>query len=645
MANRSDRADLVVGIDFGMTCTGVAYTYGPEWSDPKTIQRWPGKLGHEVRNKVDTSISYDLRSGQPTTWGFLCNPDDERYEYNSLFKLYLDPYHKDHGPNPPSTEDARQWYRDYLVFLYSNLMRHFADIIPKFASKSVDFVFSVPVTWRNNPGMVAELEAIIRSAGFGSRGMDSAGIYLTEAEAAAIFASHGSISRGDVFLVCDAGGGTTDLNVLRVESATRGSYELTPLSWTEGAAIGSTLIDFRIRSIIKDRLAAVHDQLKDDIEEVTTQMMQDKFETFKCSFGSPGMDVPRLIMPIPDVPAGLDFPDSCIEDSKLTIARSELQAVFDDQIDKMCTLIDKQLQIVRDRHSAEAVSYLILSGGLGSSRYVQNSIRSRYEKGSGRALAGGDMQVLGSSEPQLAVCHGLVAARMQANMGGMDVFANRCCPVSFGILSRELYDPTRHIGEKVVQDPHDNRRWAEGQINWILKQGQIVRADYGVSERYCIKIAMGREMEPWRTHIVQSSLPAHQLPRSMRHGGASIVCSIETVLHARDMKRKNRHWYNFRDEYNRAEFEIRMIVGTGLRFEIWSADGMIRSRNQDEIAVQWAPPNQEEHNRLTMSPAPAYQPPSPTELPPMSPVMAELDAGDFSWPNVAEAPADLPRYA
>lgn len=63
--------DMVVGVDFGMTCSGmqricflylslkpvvgVAWSSGPEWPDPKTIQRWPGKLGHELRNKVDTS--------------------------------------------------------------------------------------------------------------------------------------------------------------------------------------------------------------------------------------------------------------------------------------------------------------------------------------------------------------------------------------------------------------------------------------------------------------------------------------------------------------------------------------------------------------------------------------------------------------
>lgn len=183
------------------------------------------------------------------------------------------------------------------------------------------FVFSVPVTWRNNPGMVAELEATIRSAGFGSRGLDSAGIYLTEAEAAAIYASRGSINRGEVFLVCDAGGGTTDLNVLRVESTVRGNYELLPLSWTEGAAIGSTLIDFKIGSMIKERLSAISNHLQGDVDEITTKMMQDKFETFKCSFGSSGMDVPRLIMPIPDVLAGLNVPEVGIEDSKLTITR------------------------------------------------------------------------------------------------------------------------------------------------------------------------------------------------------------------------------------------------------------------------------------------------------------------------------------
>ncbi len=52
------------------------------------------------------------------------------------------------------------------------------------------------------------------------------------------------------------------------------------------------------------------------------------------------------------------------------------------------------------------------------------------------------------------------------------------------------------------------------------------------------------------------------------------------------MKRKNRHWYNLGQEYNRAEFEVRILVGAGLTFEIWSKDG-IRSQQHNEIHVDW----------------------------------------------------------
>lgn len=67
------------------------------------------------------------------------------------------------------------------------------------------FVFSVPVTWRTNLGLLAKIEDTIRAAGFGRRGDDTALVYMTEAEAAAIFASKQSMTKGEVFLVVDAG--------------------------------------------------------------------------------------------------------------------------------------------------------------------------------------------------------------------------------------------------------------------------------------------------------------------------------------------------------------------------------------------------------------------------------------------------------
>lgn len=116
---------------------GVAYSMGPEWPDPKTIQHWPGKLGHEIRNKVDTSVSYDFND-KLRTWGFLCNPDDEEREYNSLFKLYLDPNFEDGTPDPPSFQDAERWYLDYLSCLYSCIMQYLGHRITRFVARKIE---------------------------------------------------------------------------------------------------------------------------------------------------------------------------------------------------------------------------------------------------------------------------------------------------------------------------------------------------------------------------------------------------------------------------------------------------------------------------------------------------------------------------
>ncbi len=71
---------------------------------------------------------------------------------------------------------------------------------------------------------------------------------------------------------------------------------------------------------------------------------------------------------------------------------------------------------------------------------------------------------------QLAVVHGLVLARVQEEGPGPDPLDMRCCPISIGIVGREAYDPVKHLGELVVEDPFDKKRWAERQINWVLVQ-------------------------------------------------------------------------------------------------------------------------------------------------------------------------------
>lgn len=293
---------------------------GPEWPAPKAIQHWPGKLGYENRNKVDTAIAYDTKSGYSTTWGFLIDEENSDLEVHDLFKLYLDPSLEDDFPSKPTIQEARKWFADYLHFIYQAIVQHFDDSYPRWNSRTVEFLFSVPTTWKS-PGMIAQIEELIKRAGFGERSNFIVRITLTEAEAAAVTTSKHAYDSGDVFLVCDAGGGTTDVNVLKVSGAAFGHTTLEPLSWVEGRAVGSCLIDFKMRKMILERLERIQHNLPAEPVALAEKMMSDRFETFKCSFGDKAFSVLDLLLPVPGLPGGLDFPQSHIRDSRMIISK------------------------------------------------------------------------------------------------------------------------------------------------------------------------------------------------------------------------------------------------------------------------------------------------------------------------------------
>ena len=146
----------------------------------------------KLANKVPTFVEYHRGSAQIKSWGFQCDVADDEADIKGTFKLNLDPQFPDHRPGAPTTEEARSWYRDYLRCIHHHVLEFFNNSFPRFNSKRVEFVFSVPTTWKN-PSMIAEIEKIIEFAGFGCDAPNHrACIGLTEAEAAAVYASRQS---------------------------------------------------------------------------------------------------------------------------------------------------------------------------------------------------------------------------------------------------------------------------------------------------------------------------------------------------------------------------------------------------------------------------------------------------------------------
>lgn len=272
----------------------------------------------------DTVLAYDKGSGHFVTWGFTVDPYNPDLRIEENFKLFLDPEYRDGSPNAPSLESSRQWYIDYLASLYSSINRYFSKTIPRWNTRHVEFFFSVPTTWKY-PSMIEITKQLFNNAGFGQNPQHRYDIWLTEAEAAGSSVAKGLYEKGDVFLVCDAGGGTTDVNVLKVTSTEMGFSELEPLSHVEGVAFGSTLINFQVENFLRERLELVRPYLSAEPDLVAHRMMkQGRFESCKCSYGLDQTMAVDLPLRIPNMPFGTDYPQAGIQDSKIFITRAHL---------------------------------------------------------------------------------------------------------------------------------------------------------------------------------------------------------------------------------------------------------------------------------------------------------------------------------
>lgn len=174
----------------------------------KWIQKWPGR-SQANENKVPTAIVYPKNQSAPSSWGFLSTTRAEQNSpfksYKDWFKTYLDPARLSHAqyqdPNgtPESMKEIELCYEDYLRLLYKHIEFKLGSEIhgASWQSAKVEFIFSVPTTWR--PPVIEVFRSLVLRAGFEGYPGHSVTIGLTEAEAAAV---HTSLEASGIFKVC-----------------------------------------------------------------------------------------------------------------------------------------------------------------------------------------------------------------------------------------------------------------------------------------------------------------------------------------------------------------------------------------------------------------------------------------------------------
>lgn len=157
--------------------------------------------------------------------------------------------------------------------------------------------------------------------------------------------------------------------------------ELEPLDHVEGVPVGSTLIDFHMGNHIIGRLELIKDRLVGDIAWLAEEMLGGKFQTIKHSFPNPVVD--EFWLDVKGLMGAQTFPQAGITNSRMSISRATLQAFFDSQLREIFALIDGRLMALQEDLPGAQVSYIILSGGFGSSPYLYEEMNKRYQMNAG----------------------------------------------------------------------------------------------------------------------------------------------------------------------------------------------------------------------------------------------------------------------
>ncbi|VUC31020.1 unnamed protein product [Clonostachys rosea] len=604
----AETPDVIVSIDLGTTFTGVA------WMTPQrpiqVINDWPGS-GDRGERKVPTTLVYNA-DGTLSTWGFACADDDDPIHGKTrreFFKIFLDEDTLEAAQQqglssvPRSTAEARGFLTDYLKQVYSHIKESIETQLGKrqqpggWEPMSVSFLFSVPTTW-TKMGVINTFKSIVRDAGYGTEGpRHVAQVDLTEAEAASIATLKTSaieFQPGNLFLTVDAGGGTTDLALMRVTSGDSVFPQMSQVAAVQGIGIGSSLIDRAFVRLVSQRLAAYPEVQSSLPSDCPARMARSHhFKTVKHKFGEKVYMQQVFKIQMEGVSFDFSHPGAGIEAGRMLFTKEEVQSLFDAQIEGMMRRIREQLDWISEAGMQEQVEYLILAGGLGSSTYIREEIQ--------RQLAlqqhpnAGAVVIVPCQEPQLVVVRGLLLEQQQKIATGAPagVLTSRIARASYGVVIKVPFSPTYHDEEDASPDPYDPRQiWALRQIQWLIRKGDTVQPNSAFTKTFEIRLGSDETTRSWDSAFITSNLPADKLPTALRQPGAEKLCAVKSDLtgvqqHELVLKQKRGTCFKKGYKYYICQFDVKVIVAPAdLRFELWFG-GTKFSGNHDPISVSW----------------------------------------------------------
>ncbi|KAL6232783.1 hypothetical protein BDW75DRAFT_216790 [Aspergillus navahoensis] len=482
---------MVIGIDFGTTYSGVAWATVADFASDQInlITSWPG-TGRE-EGKAPTELFYE---DDQIFWGYEIPGDADPVRW---FKLLL-VKDEDLSEETRSSEfllrgrkmlketgkTAIGLIADYLRLLWAHILESVIKSRGEYVIDALRFhvVITVPAIWKGyaRQGMeeAARQAGILSSRSAGETMLS----FVPEPEAAALstLCEPGRRTQpGDVYVICDAGGGTVDLISYEIAS-------VNPIAMHEavegtGGLCGGIFIDEAFERACKSRLGRRWDHLsKAGIKEIIKGEWE---HAIKPQFKPQGSKK-EYIVSIPAEAFGKNSLDDMsrepfIKKGRIHFSSSHIQEAFTESFAGIDTLVDGQIN--KARSQGLEVKGIILVGGLGASPYLYEHLKNRHSSAGITILQSGGMR------PRTAICQGAVykgfldgsSDESGAQQNGYGVAApisvtSSISRTSIGIVYHAPFDPATHLDEDKAWYPDEGEWRANNQLNWYLRRGDNV---------------------------------------------------------------------------------------------------------------------------------------------------------------------------
>ncbi|KAL2757800.1 hypothetical protein ACRALDRAFT_2025514 [Sodiomyces alcalophilus JCM 7366] len=403
--NSRNKAQLIVGIDFGTTFSGVAFAFATNnEAKEDIITEWPG-AGSYTKQKVGTCstppshtgtqcIGLDRHSSPiPTVlyydqyqkvvgWGpdisdalaptGYPKPGVQKVEWFKLQLMlsgntYIDPINL--PPLPPGKSEI-DVAADYLFKLRqamrAALQKTLGEVFNR-EERNIRYYLTVPAIW-NDAGKAATRAAAIQ-AGFLRDENDNRLTLISEPEAAAVFCAKTGLLNlkvHDALLIVDCGGGTVDLIAYEVED--ENPFTVAECTAGSGDSCGSTALNRNFSNILRTKIRKM--KLPDGSKtagRVYAKCIMDFENRIKADFRNNGQKWAV------DVGIEAEFPEAGIEEGYMTFTNEEILQCFEPVVNRILELVRNQIIAIQAQN--RTLQNILVVGGFGASEYLFQQIK------------------------------------------------------------------------------------------------------------------------------------------------------------------------------------------------------------------------------------------------------------------------------